>query len=125
MADAVIERLSFYFQRNGYLRRQNAVRRKCEGHRLYKKGDEIRLIANSARELREIRRLLREAGFKLARSFANGHQFRQPLYGVAEVGRFLSLLGEPPARPAPRKTRPASRGKPRAGAKAVRRRRNG
>jgi hypothetical protein len=54
----------------------------------------VRLVAESKAELTEIRQLLKRAGFKLARPFAKARQWRQPVYGVAEVARFLSLVGE-------------------------------
>jgi hypothetical protein len=93
----VIKRLSAFFHRNGYVRRANPVRKKEMG-RLYKKGAEVRLVAESAAELAEIRRLLRKAGFKRGRPFAKARQWRQPVYGVAEVARFLSLVGTPKRR---------------------------
>lgn len=98
----VIKRLSAFFHRNGYVRRTNPVRRKVKGG-LYKKGAEVRLVADSKAELAEIRRLLKAAGFKRARPFAKDQQWRQPIYGVAEVARFLSLVGMP--RPGKRKRR--------------------
>lgn len=88
----VIKRLAAYFHRNGYIRRLDAIRRLTDGQ-LYKKGAEVRLVAESKSELAEIRRLLRRAGFRTARPFAKGQQWRQPLYGVAEVARFLDLVG--------------------------------
>ncbi len=59
----VSARLADYFHRNGYVRRIDAVRRAEEGQ-LYKKGAEVRLVANSRAELAEIRRLLRQAGLE-------------------------------------------------------------
>lgn len=94
----VVKRLSAFFHRNGYVRRTNPVRKMVSG-RLYKKGAEIRLVAGSKAELAEIRRLLKQAGFKPARPFAKARQWRQPVYGVAEVARFLSLVGERKPRP--------------------------
>lgn len=91
----VVKRLAAYFHRNGYVRRLDQDRRKAKGM-LYKKGAEVRLVAESRAELAEIRRFLRLAGFKRARPFAKGRQWRQPVYGVAEVARFLWLVGEPP-----------------------------
>lgn len=88
-----VKRLAAYFHRNGYIRPLDADRRELEGQ-LYKKGSEIRLVADSIVELREIRRLLKAAGFKRARPFAKGRQWRQPVYGVAEVARFLALVGK-------------------------------
>jgi hypothetical protein len=89
---SVVTALRDYFQRNGYVRQQNATRLAREGPQAYKKGDEVRLVAQSATELREIRRLLREAGFAPGRSFVKGRQYRQPIYGRDEVARFLDLI---------------------------------
>lgn len=89
----VVNRLAAFFHRNGYVRQMDAARRTEEGQ-LYKKGAEVRLVADSAAELAEIRRLLKQAGFKRARPFVKARQWRQPVYGVAEVARFLSLVGE-------------------------------
>jgi hypothetical protein len=88
----VVERLAELFRRNGYIRSANPVRQRKEG-RLYKKGAEVRLVAESKTELAEIRRLLKQAGFKRARPFSKARQWRQPIYGVAEVRRFLVLVG--------------------------------
>lgn len=84
--------LAGFFRRNGYVRWQNPKRCDKEGSRRYKKGDEVRLAADSARELKLIRRLLREAGFRTARPFVKGRQYRQPIYGREDVARFLELV---------------------------------
>lgn len=84
-------RLAAYFRRNGYVRRFNPKRRKKE-KATYKKGNEVRLVADNRAELMEIRRLLRQAGFKVARPFEHGRQWRQPVYGVAAVSRFLEMV---------------------------------
>ena len=89
----VVQRLAKFFHRNGYVRQLDAVRRVNDG-KLYKKGAEVRLVASSAKELSEIRRLLRGAGFKVARPFAKAKQWRQPVYGVQQVARFLELVGK-------------------------------
>ncbi len=91
---SVIEQLAAFFQRNGYVRWQNTERLETEGWWGYKKGDEVRLVAESKRELALIRRLLRQAGFKPGRPFAKGQQFRQPLYGRQAVSRFLELIAQ-------------------------------
>ena len=91
-----VKKLGKFFRRNGYIRRLDAVRREEEGHQLYKKGAEVRLVADTKGELAEIRRLLKRAGFKVARPFAKARQWRQPLYGVAAVARFLDLIGWSP-----------------------------
>jgi hypothetical protein len=87
----VVKSLAAYFRRNGYVRRLNPLRRKREGQG-YKKGDEVRLVAESYDELRAIRGLLRQAGFKVARPFRKARQWRQPVYGIDEVARFLKLV---------------------------------
>jgi hypothetical protein len=89
---AVARRLRELFLRNGYVRRFNPKRRK-EEPRSYKKGDEVRLVAQSHTELREIRRLLRSAGFTPGRPFRKDAQWRQPIYGRRVVARFLLLIG--------------------------------
>jgi len=85
-------KLATYFWRNGYVRRQNLVRVSQEGPAKYKKGDEVRLVAQSEAELEEIRRLLWEAGLEPGRPFAKGRQIRQPIYGREQVSRFLELI---------------------------------
>lgn len=99
----VVKQLSTYFHRNGYVRPLDAKRRAREGL-AYKKGDEVRLVADTYAELREIRRLLKQAGFKRAKPFTKARQWRQPVYGVAEVARFLALVGATKA--SKRKTKP-------------------
>ena len=93
---AAVQKLAFYFGRNGYLRWQNVERLKREGYNSYKKGDEIRLVALTRNELRTIRHLLSVAGFKPARAFAKGKHFRQPIYGRRNVARFLCMLPQRP-----------------------------
>jgi hypothetical protein len=92
---SVIRQLAHFWERNGYLRRQAENRIAKEGPRRYKKGFEVRLVANSTDELESIRGLLRAAGFRPGRPFAKGRQYRQPLYGRQAVARFLALLGGP------------------------------
>jgi hypothetical protein len=71
----------------------NASRRRKE-KRGYHKGDEVRLIAESTRELREIRQLLCSAGFKPGKPFAKRSQWVQPLYGRSVVAQFLKSIGK-------------------------------
>jgi hypothetical protein len=93
MDSDTIARLAAFFHRNGYVRQQNADRLAAEGYAAYKKGDEVRLVANSLAELAEIRRLLRAAKFKIGKSFRKTNQYRQPVYGREQVKRFLALVG--------------------------------
>jgi len=50
------------------------------------------LVASTVEELRLVRRLLREAGFKPGRPFRKGRQYRQPVYGRQAVARFLEAV---------------------------------
>lgn len=93
-SESVAERLRGFYRRNGYVRRCNVERRDALGAQVYKKGDEVRLVAHSFAELAVIRRLLRAAGFKPGRPFRKARQYRQPVYGRGEVARFLEVIGE-------------------------------
>ena len=112
VSKAVVKQLAWFFHRNGYVRLLNLERRSELGRQIYKKGDEARLVANSLTELAVIQRLLQAAGFKLGKPFQKGQQYRQPIYGRAEVARFLSMVGEPETpnptlkRDAPKAARP-------------------
>ncbi len=90
----IAKQLGAFYRRNGYVRWQNVRRQRNEPHASYKKGDEVRLVAESRAELRLIRRLLGRTGFRVVRPFIKGRQYRQPLYGRDEVRRFLQLIGE-------------------------------
>ena len=87
--------LAAYFHRNGYLRLPNRDRRQAAS-RSYKKGYEVRLVANSETELATIRHLLRAVGFEPGRAFVHASQWRQPIYGRQAVARFLVLIGWKP-----------------------------
>jgi hypothetical protein len=84
--------LAEFFRRNGYLRRQDQQRLKDEGYVGYKKGDELRFVANSKSELTHIRHLLTSLGFKPAKPFEKSNQFRQPIYSRMEIQRLMRLM---------------------------------
>lgn len=92
----VAAELAKRFRLNGYVRRPDPKLR-AEAPDTYKKGYEVRLVADSQVELREVRRLLRAAGFEPGRPFAKANQWRQPLYGRQAVTRFLQLVGQEPS----------------------------
>ena len=117
MADAtpspeVIAQLATWFRRNGYVRRQNPTRLE-EPYGSYEKGEEVRLVAESKAELQTIRRVLRAAGFEPGKPFTKAGQWRQPVYGRAEVARFLTLIGEPVPDPPTTPMRRRGPGRPR------------
>jgi hypothetical protein len=89
---SVAARLARVFERNGYVRWQDGVRQIEEGSQVYKKGIELRLVANSLEELAKIRRMLEQAGLKPGRPFVKGRQYRQPVYGKEAVAHFLELV---------------------------------
>lgn len=91
---AVVRQLAALFHRNGYVRWQDQQRLTEEGYQVYKKGHEVRLVADSAEELAAIRKLLKQAGFKPGQAFVKGQQYRQPVYGKRAVLSFLELIGE-------------------------------
>jgi len=96
-ADAAVRELAAFFQRNGYVRRHNPVRYAAVGYKKYKKGDEVRLVANDDAERARIPFLLKTAGFKPGRPFRKdkkSRQYRVPIYGRKQVARFLRIVGE-------------------------------
>jgi hypothetical protein len=87
------QHLAWFFKRHGQVRFQDAERFKAEGWKKYKKGFEIRLTGLSEEDLAEVRNLLEQAGFKLARPFRHTrYHYVQPIYGKVEVERFLAFL---------------------------------
>src|SRR5215471_7561379 len=85
--------LARFFKRGGCVRFQNEERLR-EGSQSYKKGDEVRIMADSLKDLHSIRALLMEAGFVPPRPFLKGRRFCQPIYGREAVTRFLLLITE-------------------------------
>ena len=97
--------LTALFRRNGCVRRHDAARYARQGCMKYKKGEEIRLVANGTVEQARIQRLLKLAGFKGGRPFRKSAERRQicvPLYGREQVARFLSMVEETEKRPSGR-----------------------
>lgn len=87
-------RLAAFFRRNGIVRQQNPRRVAEEGWENYKKGDEVRLVADTPEELLLMHRLLINVGFEPGRPFRKGGQYRLPIYGRKEVARFLEMVDE-------------------------------
>lgn len=81
------------FARNGYVRCKSLSRWVDEGSNAYKKGYEVRLIANSDVELKALHLALLKWKFTPGRAFAKTHQQALPLYGRVAVERFLLLVG--------------------------------
>ena len=82
-------RLAQLYTRNGCLRAPNPMRLNDPS---YKKGYEIRLVADDKIELRHIRSALEQAGFELAKAYAkNEFQWVQPIYGREQVEQFFEV----------------------------------
>jgi len=89
--------LTALFRRNGCVRRHDATRYARQGCMKYKKGEEIRLVANGHAERVRIQRLLKRAGFKAGRPFRKSAERTQiciPIYGREQVAGFLSMAEE-------------------------------
>ena len=105
--------LAEIFHRAGCVRQPNAARAKRDGQ-TYKKGYEVRLVAGSQEELAEIRKHLREAGFKLAKPYKRATRMVQPVYGKLNMERFRAMCADwkkrqKPARKSKTARRPAAK----------------
>lgn len=90
--DSAQSRIVKFFHRHGCLRLPDEVRRQKEGHTRYKKGHEIRFVADSLAELRQISSLLKRLGFKPGAPYQKQHQFVQPVYGNEAAASFMRIL---------------------------------
>jgi len=90
---SVTVQLVEFYTRNGYMRVPDETRRQEES-RTYKMGYEIRLVAQTKRELALIRRLLRSAGLKPGKSYGKSNQWCQPIYGKQAMVRFKQWIAE-------------------------------
>lgn len=79
--------LLWYYQRNGYKRIANEDRRLVLGKK-YKKGWEVRLVADDETQLAQIRALLEIVSFKVRKPFQKHKQLVQPVYGKRAVEWF-------------------------------------
>ena len=91
-AEAELARI---FNRSGYVRLQNPDRLE-EGAAKYKKGDEVRLMAQSATELKAIRRLLHDADFETGKPYLKHKRWCQPIYGREATARFVQIVKRAP-----------------------------
>ena len=76
-----------FFERNGCVRLADEKRRQQLGQK-YKKGYEVRLVAYSEEELKNIRQLLLRVGFKAGKPYKKNYQIVQPIYGKTAVDWF-------------------------------------
>ncbi len=85
--DARARKLSELLGGNGYVRFQN-IDRKAEGQ-AYKKGWEVRLIAEDESDAQRIETLARSLDFRPGRKFLKGRKYVVPIYGWQAVEAFF------------------------------------
>lgn len=85
--------LARFFRRNGYFRIPDKKLHVKLGED-YKRGYEVRLVANDRKELKEINSLLTETGFKTGKPFKKNNKYVQPVYGKESVQKFKSILND-------------------------------
>ncbi len=83
--------INYYLNANAYMRLPNENRRKTDKQK-YKKGYEIRFVAKSDAECREIAHALEECGFNPGKPFKKGTQIIVPLYGREALIKLKELL---------------------------------
>lgn len=83
--------LARYYHRKGYMRLPNEKRRKADKQK-YKKGYEVRFVAHSESELKQIRQALTNTGFKPGKPYRRFNQFIQPVYGKRTVENFKLII---------------------------------
>lgn len=81
------------FDRNGYYRIPDEDLRQ-EKKAAYKKGYEIRFVAQNYKEYLEIRKLLKALGFLPGKAFLKGAQRVIPVYGKDNYFAFRELMKE-------------------------------
>ncbi len=76
------------FGRPGYVRVPNAERHERDGHRRYKKGWEVRLIAVGEAEVELLERMAVRLNYVPGAPFRKAGQWVVPIYGLTAVRAF-------------------------------------
>jgi hypothetical protein len=79
------------FLRNGYLRIKDSSRVEEAKTQKYKKGYEVRLVAQDEAELARIRVAIVSLSLYLAKPFLKGKQMVQPIYGEEVTRKFEKI----------------------------------
>lgn len=82
-----------YVRANSYARVPNADRQD-EGWTAYKKGYELRIVVKTQDDLRQVRRLLLDAGIQPGKAFRKAKQWVVPVYGKQAVHQLIALKGK-------------------------------
>lgn len=84
--------LAQLFLERGYVRQPNPTRLR-EGYTAYKKGTEVRLVAETRAVLTEVRAALRAVGLRPGRAFLKNGRYVQPVYGKDALEWFERAAG--------------------------------
>ena len=93
MRRSTAEQLRQLFNRNGYYRVPDEASRE-DKKASYKKGYEIRFVAQDYKEYLEIRKLLKALGYEPGKAFFKGAQRVIPVYGKENYLAFQELMKE-------------------------------
>ena len=91
-SESIAKELMTLFLGCGYVRRLSRARRKSAGSRLYRKGNEVRLVLRHPGELLRARRLLELVGLTPGAAFRKHSRYIQPVYGPVALAWFVSRL---------------------------------
>jgi hypothetical protein len=87
--EKALKTLAGYFQRNGCIRWVDPEMKEKLGYKKYKKGYEVRLVAQNEKELAALEKALKAAGFKHGKPYPKNKQTIIPIYGKEQVERFI------------------------------------
>lgn len=91
MAEAAT--IADYVRANSYARVPN-TERQDEGWMAYKKGYELRIVVKTHDDLKQLRRLLLDAGIQPGKPFRKAKQWVVPVYGKQAVNQLIALKGK-------------------------------
>ena len=87
--EKALKTLAVYFTRNGCIRWADPDARDKLGYNKYKKGYEVRLVAQDEKEMAVLEKALKAAGFRHGKPYAKNRQTIIPIYGREQVERFV------------------------------------
>lgn len=76
------------FRANGYVRMPNLKKRSKAGSQVYKKGYEVRLVADDRAQVKQLQAALRVLGIQPGRVFPKHSKIIVPIYGREAVEYF-------------------------------------
>ncbi|MCC7162539.1 MAG: hypothetical protein IT331_08595 [Anaerolineae bacterium] len=82
--------LAEYIRANSYARVPNRARQD-EGWSSYKKGYELRIVVKTREDVKQVRRLLKDARIKPGKPYRKANQWVMPVYGEQSVNQLVAL----------------------------------